>query len=168
MTNFHQNECHLWPSVCVTERASENKEERQLEGDECPSSSEIRWIPPAGMLTYLSSAAGINRRCPLAICSNPLYFFLFQSEESFRTDRCPQRQWNSSRLVLLGWWRRNRWMKGHTHTMSLHVFTCVFMDWIFMMVHEVMHEEVVKIISLFLVFNKASDMVLWKVMLDQC
>lgn len=51
--------------------------ERRLAGDECSSSSEFRWTPPAGMLMYLSSAAGINRCCPLAICYNPLYPFCF-------------------------------------------------------------------------------------------
>lgn len=75
MTDTHQNERHLWSLACVKERGSEDERERQLEGDKCSSSSEIRWMPPAGMLMYLSSAAGINRCCPLAICYNPLYPF---------------------------------------------------------------------------------------------
>lgn len=58
--------------VCVKGRGRENEKERLLEGDKCSSSTEIRWMPSAGMLMYLSSAAGINRCCPLAICYNPL------------------------------------------------------------------------------------------------
>ena len=68
-------------SVRVKESGIGAERERELRGDKCSSSGELRWRPPAGMLMYLSSAAGINRCCPLAICYNPLYPHLFQSEE---------------------------------------------------------------------------------------
>lgn len=101
-----KNECHLWSPMCVKESGS--GAESELWGGKCSSSGELRWRPPAGMLMYLSLAAGINRCCPLAICYNTLYPHLFQSEESFRTDRRPERQQHCSRIALLGRRRGNR------------------------------------------------------------
>lgn len=89
--------------------------------------AEIRRVPAARILMYLSSEAGINRRCPLNNLLKPSPPLLLQSEESFRTDRRPEWRWNRSRTVLLGRRRRNRWVKGQT--MSLHVLLYTDYSW---------------------------------------